>query len=85
MVATFPDDPLDSSPVHHRVCLQQQSWVLEWSSVGQHAYASDMSLSATRVKDNPEQYWYAAEQVEPYWIAVVPLQASICPAPPVRV
>ena len=46
MVATFPEDPLDSSPVHHRVCSQQQSWVLESSIVGQHAYASLVLLSA---------------------------------------
>ena len=40
MMATFPDDPLESSPVHRSVCSEQQSWGLELSILGQHANAS---------------------------------------------
>ena len=38
-----------------------------------------------RVGGKTEHCEYAVEQVEPYWIAVGPLQASICPAPLVKV
>ena len=54
-------------------------------TVKQHTYASDVLFSAIGANGRAEHYGYAAEQVEPYWIAVVLLQASICPGPPVRV